>query len=100
MLTEADIEHTLTRITYRPGWELLLYRHRVEGLVVRILADVDNAYQPGETTRLDIETYLPPMETVSQLLNWLIWRLGRIEQHEMCEWLRYDNRHIIDPHAQ
>jgi hypothetical protein len=33
------------------------------------------------------------------LEEWLAWRLGRLEVHEMREFLKRDGRVIFDPHG-
>lgn len=101
MMTLAEVQAALTDIQYRPGWTFTASEHPFgEGLMVRIVAPVPNAYRPNETTVLGVDSYLPPIRDVADLHRWLLWRLTRIEVHEAQEWLRIDGRPIFDPHAE
>jgi hypothetical protein len=48
---------------------------------------------------LDVHSMLPPMRDTIALEEWLAWRLGRLEVHEMREFLKRDGRVIFDPHG-
>lgn len=100
VLTVAEMAAHLERLTYRPGWTFEVYEGRYEGPHLVIRADVPNAYQPDQTTMLDIHSMLPPMRDVGQFEEWLLWRLQRIEVHEACEWFRRDGRPVVDPHRE
>lgn len=98
-LSDADVATVLASVTYRPGWSFGLIRDPHEGLQVRIVArGVPNSYRPDETIDLGITSWLPPQRTAEDLLDWLLWRLQRIESHECREWLRHDGELVSDPH--
>lgn len=99
MLTTAQIQAELDRVTYRDGWAFGVYEHDWDGLHLLITAPVPNAYQPSETITLGIRSPLPPMPDATYLHRWLAWRLGRIESHEMREYLKVDGVALFDPHA-
>jgi hypothetical protein len=66
--------------------------------VFRVVAKVDNAYNPGETTELRINPRMPPIPSIDYLMAWVQWRLIQIEIHEAREWLRVDGGIVFDPH--
>lgn len=99
MLTVADIQAELARVTYKPGWTFTAYQGRWEGPHLAITAVLPDAYHPEHTVTVDIHSMLPPLPDVAALHSWLAWRLGRIELHEMREFLRVDGQPIFDPHA-
>jgi hypothetical protein len=99
MLTTSEIQAHLERLTYKPGWSIKAYDGRWEGQHVVITTVVDDAYKPGETQTLDVHSMLPPMADTDHLEQWLAWRLGRLELHEMREFLRRDGKPIYNPHA-
>lgn len=94
------IQTYLQRVTYRPGWTIVAYSDPWEGVIIRIVGSVENSYDPGHFIDLGVVSYLPPVQTVDELSQWLAWRLGRIENHEMREWLKCDGKPIYDPHAE
>lgn len=99
VLTAEEINGHLARMSYKPGWVFRCYQGRWEGLHVVITTVVADAYKPGETTTLDVHSALPPVETTEELERWIAWRLGRIESHEMREFLKRDGRTIYNPHG-
>jgi hypothetical protein len=99
MLTTPDVQRLLARVKYKPGFEFKAYDGRWEGQQVVIRVDMPDAYNPGQTVTLDIHSPLPPQRDEDTLYSWLAWRLGRIENHEMREYLRIDGDLYSDPHA-
>jgi hypothetical protein len=99
VLTTSELDTHLRRVTYKPGWSFTVYDGRWEGqhLVIRVVTP--DAFAPSDQVTLDIHSALPPMDTPGQFDRWLMWRLGRIECHEMREWYRVDGRPASDPHA-
>lgn len=93
-----EMRAALSEVTFMDTWEFELYLGTHEGVVLRITAMVPNAYNPAQLQELDIRTYVPPMDTVSQFLHWVLWRVERIMVHEAREWLKYKQRPICDPH--
>lgn len=100
MLTTAQLRGYLSKVTYKPGWEFEVYDGRWEGQHLVIRTVVADSYNPGENVALDVHSMLPPMENFSQFDNWLMWRLGRIEVHEMREFFKVDGKVVSDPHGQ
>jgi hypothetical protein len=99
VLTTAQIQAELDRVTYREGWTIRVYDGRHEGQHVVITTDVPDAYNPGRTVTLDIHSPLPPIPDVDYLHVWMLWRLGRIASHENREFYRVDGKPPFDPHA-
>jgi hypothetical protein len=100
VLTTTEIAAHLQRLTYKDGWEFHAYDGRWEGQHIVIRTVVPDTYKPGEQLVLDVHSMLPPMRDTEQLEEWLAWRLGRIEVHEMREFLKRDGRVLFDPHAE
>ncbi len=99
MLTYAEVGEVVAQVTYRPGWRLETYEDPHEGLAIAIVAEVEDAYHPGQTVELDIHSYIPPMRDRQAVLDWLLWRLERIASHEVREFARFDGQLIAGPHA-
>lgn len=99
-LTTAEIAAHLERLTYRRGWTMRVYDGAWEGQHIVITTDVEDTYNPGQTTTLDVHSMLPPMLSTADLERWLAWRLARIEIHEAREWFRRDGAPVFDPHAE
>lgn len=100
MLTTAEIQEHLKRISYMPGWEITVYDGRWEGQHVVIRTVVPDSYNPGSDVVLDVHSMLPPMRDIDALEEWLAWRLCRLATHEVREFLRRDGKPIYDPHAE
>lgn len=98
-LTIDQLRAALTHVTYRPGWRFDLYEHQWEGVWLAVTADLDDAYRPGEMVTVCVRSAVPPIPTAAYFLEWLAWRLWRIESHECREWLRIDGAPIHDPHS-
>lgn len=99
-LTPAHVEAVFEEFTYLPGWRFVLQHDPHEGLFVRIQATVENSYQPGKTTDLDIISPLPFFRTERDVELWLSWRLARIATHESREFLKRNGKVVSDPHAE
>ena len=99
MLSTRELQGIVERITYKPGWTIKVYDGRWEGQHLVITTVVPDAYHLEQTTTVDVHSSLPPMQNESQFCEWLAWRLGRIESHEMREFFRVDGKPIYDPHA-
>lgn len=98
MLSVAELAAHLRRITYKPGWKLSVREGGWEGTHFRLVATLPNSYGAGRIT-IGVDSMVPPMESVEQFERWIAWRLGRIEVHEMREFLKRDGEVIFDPHA-
>lgn len=99
MLTVPQMQALLDRITYRPGWTFDVYQGRHEGPHLVIRTSVADAYNPDQTTVLDVHSMLPPMRDEQQFMDWLLWRCSRLEVHEAREFLRVDGKPHSDPHG-
>jgi hypothetical protein len=100
VLSLQEVAEVIGRVTYRPGWQFTVYQGRHEGPHLQIQAEVPDAVAAGEVTVLDVHCFLPPMRDEAAVLDWLLWRLTRIEVHECREFLRLDGRPWSDPHAE
>lgn len=100
VLTTAQLAAVLDRVTYKPGWLFKVYDGRYEGQHVVITTCVPDAYNVGETVTLDVHSMLPPMRDEAAFLDWLLWRVSRIEIHECREFFRVDDAPHSDPHAE
>jgi hypothetical protein len=100
-MTRDDVRSVLAQVTYRPGWEFRIAEDPYEGLAVWVVAPVENSYQPGTTTDLGIETFVPlaSLAGPEQFLEWLLARLVRLETHEAMEWFKVNGKPFRDPHA-
>lgn len=97
-LSLAELRAAFGRFSYKPGWRFLVWEDPFEGPHISVQATLKNAYRPDETVELDIVSALPPLADEDAVAAWLAWRLGRIENHEMREWLRRDGVRVSDPH--
>lgn len=81
-----------------PGWRFELLLHN-EGPMLRIIAELPDSNRTGMTP-LRIESFIPPsaQHNYEGFIEWLRWRLNRVFQHEVDEWLRYQGQRIHDPH--
>lgn len=98
MLSTADINAELERLTYKPGFTFRAYEDPWEGQKIRIVGTVPDSYNPEQTVDLGIDSFLPPCQDAWDLRRWLAYRLKRIEIHEMLEFLKLDGAPIWDPH--
>jgi hypothetical protein len=99
MLTTAQIRDVLADLTYKPGWTFSVYDGDWEGQHLAITARVPDAVRPPAMVVLDVHSQLPPIPDEAYLVRWIAWRLGRIELHEMREFLRLRGAVVYDPHA-
>lgn len=100
MLTSDQIRAALSLRTYKEGWRWELHQDPYEGPYIRFLVDVPDALNGDQPTTLGINSWLPPMQTLEQLDHWMIWRIGRIENHEAREFYQDHAGHpVFDPHA-
>lgn len=99
MLSHHAIEAIVARVTYKPGWSLVIRDLPVQGTYLSVYAELENSYQPGTTVPLRIHSPVPPVADADAFLTWLAWRLRMIEVHELLEWLKIDDKPWIDPHA-
>jgi hypothetical protein len=99
LLSTADINAELERLSYMPGWSFKAYDHPDEGQMIRIVGErVLDSYNPGETLDIGVNSFLPPLSDEWDLRRWLKYRLKRIATHEVLEWLKLDGEPIWDPH--
>jgi hypothetical protein len=99
MLSSVEVRDVVTRLVYRPGWDLSVYIDPHEGLHVAIVAEVEDAYPPGQMVFLDIHSALPPFADQEAAKQWMLWRLERVGSHEVREWLRSNGDLVSDPHT-
>lgn len=94
------IDECLAHVTYKPGWKFSAYQHPFEGVWITINVHMEDSYHPGSYTDAGICTAVPEIGTVEEFKWWLAWRLGRVEMHEMQEWLKWDDEPMFDPHGK
>jgi hypothetical protein len=100
MLSFEELRTELGRVTYKPGWRLLLYRHRFgEGIWLSILAEVPDSNNPTRTTVINVRAAVPPIPDAAYFHEWLNYRLDRVDNHERREFYRVDGAKLHDPHA-
>jgi hypothetical protein len=99
-LTYEELRDELENYAYKPGWELSVFMDPFEGPCLYLVADVDNAYSPGDPVELRIRTNIPPIPNAAYFAIWLQWRLSLIENHESREYFRrrVDGRPVFNPH--
>lgn len=99
-LAYDELRFELENYSYRPGWELSVFMDPWEGPCLYVVAEVPDAYDPGETTELRIRSNIPPIQSAAYFAIWLQWRLNQIELHESREYFRriQDGRAVFDPH--
>lgn len=100
MLSAEEIREELRKVTYKPGWGFEVYEHPYEGVHVAVSVTVPNAYDPEDTVDLCIRSAIPPLRDYKGLHSWMLWRLGRIENHEMREFYKVDGACWSDPHKE
>jgi hypothetical protein len=87
VLTVEGIRAHLERLSYKDGWTFDVYEGRWEGQHIVIRTEIEDAALRGRKVVLDVHSMLPPMRDTIALEEWLAWRLGRLEVHEMREFL-------------
>lgn len=99
-LTYEELRGELENYSYREGWSLSVFMDPFEGPCFYLVAEVDNAYSPGDPVELRIRSNIPPIPSAAYFAIWLQWRLEMIERHECREHFRrrVDGRPVFDPH--
>jgi hypothetical protein len=99
-LTYEELRAELENYRYRDGWSLSVFVDPWEGNCLYVVAEVDNAYSPGDPVELRIRSNIPPIPSAAYFAIWLQWRLSLIESHESREYFRriQDGRPVFDPH--
>lgn len=96
----AALAAEIAQFSYRPGWQFSLCYDEFLGPMLRIIAPVQDGYNPGSTIDLGINSRLPPdvCEDHTRLGRWLLHRLCEVEVHECREMLRRGAHLVSDPH--
>jgi hypothetical protein len=99
-LTYEELRNELENYRYREGWDLSVFMDPWEGNCLYVVAEVDNAYSPGDPVELRIRSNIPPIPSAAYFAIWLQYRLQLIELHECREHFRrrVDGRPVFDPH--
>jgi hypothetical protein len=76
-MQRAQMEHELSRISYKPGWTFKVYDHPHEGPWIYIQATVPDSYGQG-TVDLGVRTAIPSgaLHTAAQLHDWVLEKHG------------------------
>jgi len=99
MLTTEQLAHELDRINYRPGWTLTVHTDVHQGPTLRIVATVQDGYNPDALIDLGIDARIPDIITTVELFHrWLLWRVLEVESHECREYFRLDGELYRNPH--
>jgi hypothetical protein len=99
MLDIETLRQLLRRWSYMDGWLFTLYQHDHEGIWIAITVELPDSRRPGERIVNCVRSPVPPIPTAEYFYQWLVWRLERIDSHEIREFARVDGRLIMDPHA-
>jgi hypothetical protein len=99
-MTTTELAAVVSRVTYKKGWSFWVHEEH-EGPVLRITAGVPDRGDPRCLTHLGIDTHIPHtlIHTEADLVEFLRWRLTRIENHEVREFLCLDGARCYDPHT-
>lgn len=95
-----ELSLILSQVTAFPGWTFKLYYDKWEGLGIRMEALMLDSRHPGKMTVSGINSPLPPMQGADQLINWIAWRILRIQSHEVREWVKVNGVIWSDPHNE
>jgi hypothetical protein len=93
------LQEVVSRVTYKPGWTFEIYEGHWEGPHIAIHTVLPDSTGEGKLT-ICVHSMIPPQKNTESFLEWLAWRLARIEVHEMREFFKYEGRVIYDPHAE
>lgn len=101
MLSTDHIREIVRKVEYKDGWQFRvcddpnLSRPRLF-----ILADVPDSSQPGGTTSIGIRPVVPPCETPSQFLEWVLHKIIEAETLEVRELFKYDGVPLNEPRIE
>jgi hypothetical protein len=99
MLSVDEMRNLLDQVEYKDGWRFSIYEHPFEGPFLRIEFDVRDSYNSGESVTLGINSFVPPCRQQYQFLDWLLYRIIRIEVHEAREFFKINGVPYEDPHV-
>jgi predicted metal-dependent enzyme (double-stranded beta helix superfamily) len=98
---DADmLQLCLNAVEYKPGWRFTIHQHKWEGLCVDIAVSLPNGYRPDQEVDVNIRVPVPPIVSPEHFHDWLMWRLARVEMHEMREFYHVNGTIRDDPHAE
>lgn len=100
MLDRRELEDITQRIRYKPDWDFSVEEpDTIQGLFLFIHLWTPNAYKPdSDKVELRIFTPIPTFDDEYSYVYWVMQRVKAVELHELCEWFRYSDSLIIDPH--
>lgn len=101
MLTTAEMIQLINHRRYKPHHLLTVYDTDVQGPHLSIRGTRENARCMGTSEYFDIKSRIPEAarETAHSFDRWVVWRLERMEAHEVLEWYQtHDGRPVFDPH--
>jgi hypothetical protein len=101
----------VARMTYKPGWKLLIEELPLRSFMVPfyliVTASVENTYRRGETIQIGgyysvpwhfIENPSPDRDT--QFARWVADQIKDAEIHESREWFKVDGGIFDNPHKE
>lgn len=105
-MTRAEIIKLLTkRITYKPGWKIIVFaehggRGRVCYTIIYRTQDVKLAGVPDATVDIrrdgEVRTDITERELVARVHT----EIRHMERHECDEWLMVDGEPVVNPHKE
>lgn len=104
-MTENDLHAFLSRLSYKPGTRFRLGELEPEGFYwLRIIQRVQNAYPPYDMISIEYPVKIVRAELERATPDLLIKRITKwltdMENHELQEWLKFDNRRIYTTHPE
>lgn len=93
------IRSIIGQITYRPGYRLHITERDDDTLCLQAIADV-LCVKTGEVVQLASHPHtIWPILTETGLVRLAFTVFKEIEEHEMQEWFRYQDRRVFNPHT-
>lgn len=104
MLARSEIREIVSRVTYKPGWMVLLGSDRDRTFVQvsvdeRSDATLDPTGRSSERTPWkSSKRYLSPHMCRQEVVGAVFGLIKDAEEHELREWFRYRGASIYNPH--
>jgi hypothetical protein len=103
-LCPDEIAAIVAAFRYKPGWTLRCHMQPFddfpyEGFCLDVRLEVPNSYHPQDMQVQNVHVPVPPLLNEAQVIDWLMWRLARVELHELREFGWYKGQIVKDPHA-
>ncbi len=100
---KALLQRAVEGITYKPGWSFAITEHGdtlyVEGYHTEANSRHPDATLPDFSRRIPVMYPAYTVPTIEAACAWLRHCIHEWEVHEADEWLRFNSRHVHDPHV-